>query len=65
VPLLLGADTLTEAVATAIPSADHEEKVSWTDRARLGRLSTLTKVKPLLGQPVPSRTTTGQGGPRG
>jgi hypothetical protein len=32
VPLLLGADTLTEAVATAIPSADREEKVSRTDR---------------------------------
>jgi hypothetical protein len=32
VPLLLGADTLTEAVATAIPSAGREEKVTWTDR---------------------------------
>jgi hypothetical protein len=32
VPLLLGADTLTEAVATTIPSADREEKVSRTDR---------------------------------
>jgi hypothetical protein len=32
VPLLLGADTLTEAVATATPSADREEKVSRTDR---------------------------------
>jgi hypothetical protein len=31
-PFLLGADTLTEAVATAIPSADREEKVSSTDR---------------------------------
>jgi alkanesulfonate monooxygenase SsuD/methylene tetrahydromethanopterin reductase-like flavin-dependent oxidoreductase (luciferase family) len=30
--------------------------------SRPGRLSTLTKVQPLLGQPVPSRTTTGQGG---
>jgi hypothetical protein len=32
VPLLLGADTLTEAVVTVIPSADREEKVSRTDR---------------------------------
>jgi hypothetical protein len=32
VPLLLGADILAEAVATAIPSADRGEKVSWTDR---------------------------------
>jgi hypothetical protein len=32
VPLLLGANILPEAVATAIPSADREEKVSWTDR---------------------------------
>jgi hypothetical protein len=32
VPLLLGANILTEAVATAIPSADREEKVSWTAR---------------------------------
>ena len=32
VPLLLGAGTLTEAVATAIPSADREQKVSRTDR---------------------------------
>jgi hypothetical protein len=31
VPLLLGVDTLTEAVATAIPSPDREEKISWTD----------------------------------
>ena len=32
VPLLLGANILTEAAATAIPSADREEKVSRTDR---------------------------------
>jgi hypothetical protein len=32
VPLLLGATTITEAVATAIPSADREEKISRTDR---------------------------------
>jgi hypothetical protein len=32
VPLLLGATTITEVVATAIPSADREEKVSRTDR---------------------------------
>jgi hypothetical protein len=32
VPLLLGVDILTEAGVTAIPSADREEKVSWTDR---------------------------------
>jgi hypothetical protein len=32
VPLLLGANTLTETVAMAIPSADREEKVSWADR---------------------------------
>jgi hypothetical protein len=31
VPLLLGANILTEAVATAIPSADRQEKVSWTE----------------------------------
>jgi hypothetical protein len=28
--------------------------------SRLGQLSTLTKVQPLLGQPVPSRTTPGK-----
>jgi hypothetical protein len=38
VPLLLSADTLTEAVATAIPSADREEKVSWTDAVIYPRL---------------------------
>jgi hypothetical protein len=32
VPLLRGATTITETVATAISSADREEKVSWTDR---------------------------------
>jgi hypothetical protein len=32
VPLLLGADTLTEAVVTVITSADREQKVSRTDR---------------------------------
>jgi hypothetical protein len=31
VPLLLGADTLTEGVATAIPSA-HRQEISWRDR---------------------------------
>jgi hypothetical protein len=32
VPLLLDADILTEAIATAIPSADREEKISRPDR---------------------------------
>jgi hypothetical protein len=31
VPLPLGANILTDAVATGIPSA-HREEISWTDR---------------------------------
>jgi hypothetical protein len=45
VPLLLGANTLTEAVATAIPYADREEKVSWT-RPRFSYLP------PVMGGPA-------------
>src|SRR5437763_13021462 len=46
------------AAAEFAPSADP------TAAPASGRLSILTKVQPLLGQPVSSRTTTWQGGPR-